>query len=230
MLKGVQKTKYSRALIKNVEKMRSRGASYSLITAKYGIAKSTLSYWLSRKYATIFDREKQLEHLKRARVLSNIALEKRGVEERKFISGQIKKEIDKININDIGLQKMALAMLYWAEGSKHRRVSGLIFTNTDPAMISMYSKLLVNTYKIDKSRFTISLHLHYYHKIKETRQFWQNILQIASEQFKPIFIKKRSRTKRFRKNFYGICCIRYPSSKIRKELLELGKQFGEKIK
>jgi hypothetical protein len=48
-------------------------------------------------------------------------------------------------------------------------------------------------------------------------------LQIPEKQFTAIYVKKRSRKKRFRKNFMGICLINYRDSAVRKEILELGR-------
>ena len=233
MKSRVHRTRHMAKIIRQAERLRSQGLSYRLIGEKLGdVAKSTLSYWLSKKYTHIFDKTKQLEHLKNIRGLSKMALRKRGEKRNKEIRSDISTQIKQININNIGLQKIALSMLYWAEGTKGERVSGLIFTNTDPMLMSLFAKLLEHAYKIDKARFKVRLHLHYYHKISETRLFWQNLLKIRKEQFAAVYIKKRSRKKRFRQNFYGICFLNYPGSagsRVRREMLEIGRQFAAKL-
>lgn len=230
MKSRVHRTRHMNKVIREAERLRARGLSYRMIGERLGgVAKSTLSYWLSKKYLHIFSKEKQLAHLTRARVLSRLALKKRGEEGNELIRKSVEAIMKRVPVKNIGLQKIALSMLYWAEGTKHAKVSGLIFTNTDPMLMSLFAKLLEHVYKVDKDRFKVRLHLHYYHKIGDTRDFWQNLLKIRKEQFAAVFIKKRSRKKRFRKNFYGICFLSYPDSRIRKEILEIGRQFASKI-
>jgi len=121
-------------------------------------------------------------------------------------------------------------MLYWAEGAKHEKVSGLIFVNTDPKLLELFISLLRNCYELDEKKFRVRLHLHYYHPIKETRQFWSKLLEIPESQFTKTLIKRRSLKKRFRKNFHGICILSYLSSSIRKEILALGYAIHNQIK
>jgi hypothetical protein len=118
-----------------------------------------------------------------------------------------------------------LAMLYSAEGARHKGVSGLKFANTDPKMAQLYVILLRKCYKLDETKFRIFLHLHYYHDIKKSRNFWSKSLNVPLNQFGKVYIKKRSKTKRFRKNFMGICFISYLDSNIRKEVMEIFEQL-----
>ena len=61
------------------------------------------------------------------------------------------------------------------------------------------------------------------------KKIWSKELNIPLNQFTKTSIKKRSKTKKFRKNFAGICFIYYGNSKIRKELLELGLKLEKTI-
>ncbi|MDP3758171.1 MAG: hypothetical protein Q8Q86_00475, partial [Candidatus Daviesbacteria bacterium] len=85
--------------------------------------------------------------------------------------------------------------------------------------------LLRKCYKIDEEKLRIRLHLHYYHRIKTAKKFWSDLLKIPLDKFGKIYIKKRSKRKRFRKNFMGICFINYLDSNVRKEVLEIGYQL-----
>ena len=118
-----------------------------------------------------------------------------------------------------------LAMLYSAEGARHKGVSGLKFANTDPKMAQLYITLLRKCYKLDESRFRIRLHLHYYHSIKKSKKIWSKLLNVPLDQFSKPYIKKRSKTKKFRKNFIGICFISYLDSNIRREIMEIFSQL-----
>lgn len=138
---------------------------------------------------------------------------------------KISQEIKKYPLKDFGFLKSMLAVLYWAEGSKYEGVSGLQFTNTDPDLAKFFITLLRKCYKLNESKFRIRLHLHYYHKARESKRFWAKLLRIPLDQFASVYVKKRSRKKRFRKNFMGICLMRYLDSNVRKDLMEINHQL-----
>lgn len=218
-------TLYTKEIKRAVENWRSKGKTYTEIKEKFGVPKSTLSVWFSKKYAGIFTREKQFAHLERIRPLATAAVKKRNELRQEMVRQKINLETKKYPFDDIGLQKSILASLYWAEGAKYDKVSGLKLTNTDPALVSLFLALLRKCYTLDESRLRVYLHLHYYHKIKPTRRFWSDTLHIPTSQFAKVYIKKRSVTKRFRKNFMGICSLCYFDSNIRRELMEITKQL-----
>lgn len=201
--------------------LRVSGKTYKEITDKLGIPKSTLSTWFGKQIKGPFDRKAQLAHLERIRPLALEAKRKDKEKQLRILKEKIDKEIKTFPLNDIGLYKSMLAMLYWAEGSKHEKVGGLKFANTDPRLLQLYMALLRKCYNINEERFRLRLHLHYYHRIKPTKRFWSEMLQIPLSQFNSTYIKKRSRRKRFRKNFMGICFVYYFSGDIRKDLMEL---------
>ena len=109
-------------------------------------------------------------------------------------------------------------MLYWSEGSKGK--GGISFVNTDPKLALLFLTLFRKCYLIDEDKLRARLYLHYYHKIKETRLFWSSLLNISESKFGKIHIKPRSKTKKFRQNFMGICSIRYYSEDLKNEILE----------
>src|SRR3989344_1749216 len=185
---------YNQQIKNKISKLRSQGVTYSELRKNFGIPKSTLSNWLGEKYKGIFDRKAQLKHLAKVRPAALAAVQKRIGDENQKIKEKVKKEFPTYPINHLGLQKSILATLYWAEGSKYNKVSGLGFANT-------------------------------YQKIKTCKKFWSRITNVPIKQFRHTLVKKRSRTKRFRKNFMGICFVYYFDSKIRKELLELCDQM-----
>lgn len=209
------------------------GKSYNEITDFLGVPKSTTSTWFGKTLKKPFTRTEMLEHLKRIRKISASKIKEKWTkirnDENKLIKEKIKKEITSYPTDNLGFYKSMLSMLYWAEGSKHKKMCGLKFANTDPILSKLYITLLRKCYNTDESKFSVGLYLHYYHSIKKERKFWSNLLDIPQPKFHKVYIKKRSKTKRFRKNFAGICFIYYGDSKIRKELLELGNQLHKYI-
>ncbi len=118
-------------------------------------------------------------------------------------------------------------MLYWAEGTKVRGT--LQFANTDPRLILLFVSLLRLCYKLDESKFRIRLHLHYYHKAREVKNFWSKLLNISTTQFEKTYRKSRSKEKTFRRNFGGICFIKYHSVYLKEKIIQYAYVLGEKI-
>ena len=189
--------------------------------------KETVSFWFGETLGHPFDRAGQIKHLASIRPLAMQAIQNRQNKQAKDLKIKIGKEIKNYPFKNVGVQKLFLAGLYWAEGAKHKKVSGLKFINTDPKLALLYLTLLRKCYNIDESKLRIGLHLHYYHKIGETKKFWSKLLNISEERFWKVYLKKRSITKKFRRNFAGICFIHYGSSDIRRELIEISEQFSE---
>ncbi len=211
---------------KEVKQLILTGKSYGEIGKLLGIPKSTINSWFGKTTREPWHRKTMLEHLAKIRKLAAFALknkwERQKTEETKLLKMKIEKELIYYPLKNKGFYKSLLAMLYWAEGSKHKSMSGLKFANTDPNLALLYLTLLRSCYNIEETKLKISLYLHYYHSIRKVKNFWSKLLNIPLTQFNKVYLKKRSKTKRFRKNFVGICFIYYGSSKIRKELLELG--------
>ena len=211
---------YDKKIKRKAKLLRLEGKTYKEIKDQLSIPKSTLSTWFSAKIKTPFNKKAQLIHLRKIRPLAIEAKKRKKENELKELQDKINREINFFPFKNIGFHKAMLAMLYWAEGSKHDRVSGLKFANTDPRLAKLYIALLRKCFKIDESKFRIRVHIHYYHKKTVVKEFWSDLLNIPQAQFTSIYVKKRSRKKRFRKNFMGICLINYLDSQLRKEILE----------
>lgn len=123
---------------------------------------------------------------------------------------------DGINVN-----RALLSLLYWAEGMKFDG-GGVNFANTDPRLAYLFITLLRKCYVIDEKRLRLRLHVHHYHNIKRVRSFWSKQLDIPESQIGRVFVKKRSKTKRFRKNFMGICFVRYSNAEVQRSILAHG--------
>ena len=221
-------TFYSSETKKQAGFLRSQGKTYKEIRDILGIPKSTLSLWVGEKYAHIFDRQAQLIHLAKIREISartkKLRVETRDRETRLNVI----REFENFRVNKLA-EKLSLAMLYWAEGTKSAKLSGLVFTNTYPLLVKLFIIMLRDAYTIDESKFRVRIHVHYYHEKKELVQFWSNLLKIPKEQFAPLLVKPRSKKRRFRKNPKGICFLRYGDSNIRREILAIARVFAEKV-
>lgn len=223
----VRKT-YTIELRKQAENLRRSGRSYKEIYDKLQVPKSTLSTWFGSTYPGIFNREKQLKHLARIRIKALATNKKKKDQERFKLEKRVGYEIKSYPTRNIGFLKSVLSALYWAEGSKSHR-SPVVFTNTDPRLVRLFLTLLRKCYCIDEKKLRVRLHLHYYHPITKTKKYWSKLLNIPAKSFGKIYIKKRSLTKKFRKNFMGICFIKYYDNMLQKEIMALAYQISDKI-
>lgn len=201
--------------------LKNKGYSYSEIGKRLNLAKSTLSVWFNKEFGKTFDKNAQLKHLSRARILATKSIKEKSRKADDERADRTISEIKHLPFDDKALCKALIAMLYWAEGSKHEGAAGLKIVNTDPKLLHYFLINLRKSFDIDEEKFRVGLQIHYYHKSKEVKKFWSKLLCIPEEKFWKIIVKKRSVTKKFRKNFMGICSLYYGDGKIRKEILSL---------
>lgn len=220
-------TLYSQDTREKVARLRQEGKTYAEIRKLYNVPKSTLSNWLGKKYAGIFDTEARLEHLKKIRKLSASTLRKAKIDRDEVHAARGRNFAQSLPSHNPALQKALLAMLYWAEGKKGG--GALVFANTDPRLVLLYITMLRNCFTIDESKLRARVHLHYYHNKKESLRYWSELLKIPVDQFGKLYIKKRSRSKKFRQNFKGICFVIYSNTGFLKEMLALGEALGSRV-
>jgi hypothetical protein len=214
----------------HVLKLGAAGKTYAEIQAHYPIPKSTLSYWFKhsgRKRKR--NRAERLKILKRARAAARITIRDKRLARLSEAENQARRAVENLDLTSVAVQKALLSMLYWAEGTKSDRAS-LIFTNTDPVLVSLYLKLLRASFAVDESKLRIRLHLHHYHKHDDARRFWSGLLQVPESLFGKIYVKKRSVRKKFRRNFQGICFVVYHDVAVRREIMALGEILSTQLK
>jgi hypothetical protein len=218
--------RYSSEVKEMVLALGNKGKTYAEIREEFDIPKSTLSTWF-KNAGKIPDRAKQLEHLKRARALSVLTKNRQRQGRLGFAKASAQTIAEQLPIDNATFNKGLLAMLYWAEGTKSpHRACSMTFTNTDPALMLFYITLLRSTYTIEESRLRVRVHIHYYHSENEAIGFWSQLLKIPKSQFGKIYVKNRSKQKKFRENFQGICFVMYGSEAIRQEVLALGREIA----
>lgn len=125
----------------------------------------------------------------------------------------------KILTNDSGrtIETTGIA-LYWAEGYKTSRASGVDFANSDPSMIAMFMKFLRTCYNLDSTRFRISLYCYSDQDIPKIMNYWSKLTGIPKSQFQKPYVRQDFRTDG-RKMPYGLIHIRYADKKLLYDIL-----------
>jgi len=226
------KKKWPKEILEEAKKMRLTGSTYSEIGNKFQVAKSTMNSWFKglpeTSHQFYLDRD---GWLKKIRALSSVAIRKKRNEQVKKIFEKAATEVNEWKfLNSVQEDKAILGILYLAEGSKlPERGASVRFTNTDPRLVLLFLTLLRRCYQIDESKLRVALHIHWYHDVKKTKYYWSKLLGVDESKFFKIYVKKRSETKRFRRNFAGICTIVYYSVDLRWEIVETGYNVAKKI-
>ena len=197
---------YNNALRQKAIMLRKKGLSYSLIQEKLKvkIPKSTFSYWcrnvtLRAQYWENI-KKNNLRHLSLARALSK-QLQRAKRED--YLRSVIKKNLPlRAYLNDQNVAKLALAVLYLGEGSKSIKRAGVVFGNSDPAVISLFLKLFRYCYQVDESKFRCTVQCRADQSIPELNDFWSKITAIPLAQFYGARVDTRSKGKKTKRKNY----------------------------
>lgn len=201
-------SKYKERLI--ARKMRTNGYSINVISDKLKISKSTVSLWCRDIILT----EDQITKLNKNKGISQTNGQRMGsVTNRnkkiKTILDSEKWAREKIqNISQRDLLFIGVS-LYWSEGSKTESTSTLLFSNSDPEMIIMMKKFLIEIMGVKKEDIACRIQINITHRkrIAEVLNFWKKVLGLPSGQIrKPYFVKtKVKKVYENYDNYFGVC-------------------------
>lgn len=103
------------------------------------------------------------------------------------------------------------AMLYWGEGSKCYR-NTLDFTNSDPYMIKLFVRFLVEELRIEKNKIAITIQCYNdLRSIEEIENFWVGTTGLDKDNLRKTIINKypiSSKKTKIGKSEYGTCKLR----------------------
>lgn len=110
--------------------------------------------------------------------------------------------------------------LYWGEGTKANR-SSVRIGNTDPALINVFIRFLVEVFKIKKKNLRFSLLIFSDIKESEAMRFWTTSLGVSAKQFsKATTIKIHRKGTYKNKSRYGVIMAYYHNTKLRNVLIQ----------
>ena len=112
------------------------------------------------------------------------------------------------------------AMLYWAEGYKRDTAFGLDFANSDPDMIEIFVRFLLDRYTLDFRRLRCSVYCHADQELEEIVRFWISKTGFPAQNFKNHYLRKDFKPEA-RKLPYGVLHIRYHDKKLLRDILNL---------
>lgn len=200
-------------------KLRSLGFSYAEIchTLKTEIPKGTLSGWFKGRVlnqaAKSKIRQHTLKYLVKARTQS-VAI-KWQTREQYLARLKNHNSLLAARLDDPDVAKIALAMLYLGEGFKSKNMAGLGFGNSDPKVISLFLKLLRQSYPIDETKFRCTVQCRADQDAAQLEAFWSQVTGIPTDKFYAARVDLRTLGQPSRKPEYkGVCRINYFSAHI----------------
>ena len=199
--------------------LRKEGKSYSEILKVIPVAKSTLSEWLrtvglSKKISQRLT-QKKIDAARRGGETKR----RQRILQTQQIWGKASKDIRYITKRELWLIGVAL---YWAEGTKEKDFhhgSGVSFNNSDPRMIKIFIKWLLESCKISKDRISCEIYIHENSKndVNEAKKYWSKVTGFTIGKFDKVYFKK-NKIKTNRKNignlYYGLLRVKVSASSI----------------
>lgn len=198
-------------LRKKARLLRRRGLGIKTIAYKLGVSSSTVNLWC-RDIKLTPQQKKELDRRARdpyyGRRKDNILRQRQkkldAIESLKQIGIQ---EIGKLSKRELFLAGVAL---YWAEGFKKDKRLG--FANSDPAMIRLFLKWLINSCKVPKDsiRLRVGLNISHKKRINVVQKHWSEVTNIPLAQFQKPYFQKFTWKKEFPnpQEYFGVLRIR----------------------
>ncbi len=195
--------------------LRRQGKSYKEIHNKLGMSVSTLSNW--------FKGVDFSEDIKRSLVEQNYVNGRKHLEFLNKVRGdlleayyqQAKKEavcdLEKNIHNPLFVSAIAA---YWGEGDKASK-NHIRITNTDPQMLQLFLKFLLQICKIDKARISIALFLYEDLDEEVCKRYWSKNLGF-NKYHKTQILPSRHKSKKLP---YGTATVVLTDSYLKKKMI-----------
>ncbi|MBI2062707.1 MAG: hypothetical protein HYT61_00480 [Candidatus Yanofskybacteria bacterium] len=182
--------------------LRLEGKTYGEIRKSFQIPKSTLSTWFS-SLKIDSEAKKVLESKKKNGYYKLVEFNKIRTlnikKENENIRGEYESKIGRLNNREL----MVLgAALYWGEGYKNFGLKNggypyMCLGNSDPSMIKVFVIFLYKFLKITKDRIKCQIMIYPSINPQKAIQYWQNITQIPSKNFRTqLAVSRASQGKR----------------------------------
>ncbi|OGE33639.1 hypothetical protein A3C59_00155 [Candidatus Daviesbacteria bacterium RIFCSPHIGHO2_02_FULL_36_13] len=211
--------------------LRQKGTSLRKVERLLKIPRSTLSGWfktipLTQKQQLILKNNHRISLIK-ARKSAILWHNRQKALRIKSAENEAIEVFSKLNINDVSVLELALAMLYIGEGFKADSGTGM--GNSDPLILKFFIKALKKCYNLDTNNIGCELHLRADQESDIARKYWSEALNLPLTNFRSVSIDKRTIGSPTYPTYHGVCVIRYGNIAIQRRLISLANKFCMKI-
>ena len=211
--------------------MRKRGASIRDVEKRLAIPRSTLSGWFRNVELSDYNRKKLAKRHGDALTNARIKAVIWHNEQKAMRLAQAKNEAEEIlrhlNLDNQSITELALAMLYYGEGSKSDK--GLVLGNSNVELLKFFVSTLKFLYKIELSKVRCELHLRADQKATQLVTYWSKNLGIPENRFRGIYFDKRTAGRKTYDTYYGVCVVSYDNVAIQRKLMYLYSLYCQKV-
>lgn len=165
-------------------KLRKEGYSYNYIQKETGVAKSTLSNWLSDIEYT--PNKYIIDRMGKARALSGLHKHRQKLSSIKKAGVEAKKEFGRLNKRDLFMLGLGI---YIGEGTKYGETIRII--NANPEIIRLSVRWFKECLGLKNENLIMRIHIYPDNDLKECLNFWSKKTNIPLNQFRKTQIDKR---------------------------------------
>ncbi len=199
--------------------LRKSGLLYSEILKQVHVAKSTVSLWLHGVGLSKKQNQRLTEKKLAAILRGGQAKRAQRLQRTRDIYKAAESEVRQISKEQLWILGVGL---YWAEGSKekeHRPGSNMIFNNSDPAMIKVFLKWLVEVCEVSPINITLEIYIHEnsVNQVKSVQNHWSEITGFPISALQRVYYKQ-NKISTNRKNignlYYGSLRVKVNASSV----------------
>ncbi len=208
-------------------RLRKEGMTLNEITARVGVAKSSVSLWV---------RDLHLSAKARARITSLQTAGQKSAQKTNLERTRAKLLAARENAQKIiramtitpDVALLSCALLYWCEGEKDKNDTTFTFSNSDSQLIRAFMKLMRGALILDEQKFRVRMHLHEYHDETSQRKFWSKITGISEQQFSKTYWKPHT-AKTIKNGYPGCIHIEYYDVSVSRKIYAVARAFLENV-
>lgn len=209
-----------------VQALRKKGVSMTVIERTYGIPRSTLSGWFKDIELSEEQRTKLMKNSSDGWQIARTKAHEWHRAQKQLRLDIATKEADEVvkrlpMTNDV--LDLAFAMLYFGEGAKTNNTTGI--ANSDPVILNFVLDVLGHNYDISRSQVRCDLHLRADQDSEASKQYWSEQLSIPLERFKGCYVDKRTINRPTYERYKGVCLIYCGPVAIQRKLTNLYNSF-----
>ncbi|MDO8590785.1 MAG: helix-turn-helix domain-containing protein [bacterium] len=175
-------------LREKAEKLRQEGYSYTYISKKLNVAKSTLSYWLPS--VPYVPNNETIAVIGKARAASGLAKHKLKLKSITEATTEAKKEMAHLSERDFFMVGLGI---YIGEGTKTHGIVRLI--NSNPDIIKFAVGWFKDSCGLNLANIRIRLHIYPDNNEKKCIEFWSNATGVPMRNFQRTYIDRRTNKK-----------------------------------
>lgn len=173
--------------------LRMQGWSYAQIQAELGIAKSTLSGWLSDVALSDEQRAGLAQRGRDGARSRAVAIRAGRLRRTEVLQAEAAAEIGPLTERELFLLGV---VAYWCEGSKEkpwRPTTRVKFINSDPGLIRLFLEWL-RVVGVDRDRLQFALSIHETADVAAAQQFWVCRVGLSAHELTTVWLKRHRPT------------------------------------